>query len=127
MRGDRGAGTRDDDNGAAGGRQPTVDGDDAAQNDDLTTILRYLVRTGQVRLMSSRRPLGETVYVGGGSIIDDNADVDDDDDDVDSDASYEVDERIDHLPEMDPAPDLGDLRSSDFMQVRLAVQNRRWR
>ena len=96
-------------------RLPSDEEDETAQNDDLTTILRYLVRTGQVRLMSSRRPLGEAVYVGGPSVIDDDAN--DDDDDDDSDATFEDDDRIDHQPEVDPTPDVQELRSSDFMQV----------
>ena len=113
----RDRGNRDDAAATGNARRRRSDGDEeeeGAQNDDLTTILRYLVRTGQVRLMSSRRPLGEAVYIGGPSVIDDEAD---DDDDDDSDATFEDDDRIDHQPEVDPTPDVQDLRSSDFMQV----------
>ena len=102
------------------GRQEDGQGDDAdnEQNDDLTTILRYLVRTGQVRLMSSRRHLGEAVYVGGGSVVDDEVDDDDEYRSHDnSDNSDPDDDQIDHQPEADPSPDVQNLRSSDFMQV----------
>jgi len=100
-------------NGGAADRQG--DDDDNGQNDDLTTILRYLVRTGQVRLMSSRRNTGETIYVSGGSIIDDEVDDDDDEYRSNSETSGD-DDQIEHQPEADPSPDIQNLRSSDFMQ-----------